>query len=281
MKVDRSLVGVIGIAIVLSTMITLFIIGEKAKEDVTILRDEFPSKLSTMEQKYAFVLSMIARKPLEDVTVKYNILSRVGRDNIPFINPNKTTGANAEETIMNLVKIKSLMDQANYLGVGVDEWNGTVEWKNESKTYKFDMYFYDFSNVVRAFAPNYTVLDLRTSFAVWLNQSNGSIFYYFEGVPDYFYNRNRTIVDLTITHNDQSQYYRAVSEIEVEGKYKQIMEAPLYGTVTFEDVKKDDRLFVIYSLKGTTIPGHGGMLQLVRVYRDSELETLEANYMRP
>ena len=55
MRVDRSLVGVIGIAIVLSTLITLFIIGERAKEDVTILRNEFPTKLSAMEQKYAFV----------------------------------------------------------------------------------------------------------------------------------------------------------------------------------------------------------------------------------
>jgi len=42
MRVDRSLVGVIGIAIVLSTIITLFIIGERAKEDVTVLRNEFP-----------------------------------------------------------------------------------------------------------------------------------------------------------------------------------------------------------------------------------------------
>jgi hypothetical protein len=57
------------------------------------------------------------------------------------------------------------------------------------------------------------------------------------------------------------------------------MKAPLLGKVTFTDVEKDDRLFVIYSLKGTTIPGHSGMLQIVRVYRDGELETFEANFM--
>ena len=93
MKVDKSLVGVIGIAIVLSTMITLFIIGERAQEDVTVLRNEFPARLSTMEQKYAFVLSMIARKPLTEVSVQYNVLSRYG------VKPNATTESTDEETI--------------------------------------------------------------------------------------------------------------------------------------------------------------------------------------
>lgn len=278
MKVDRSLIGVIGIAIVLSTLITFFIIGEHAKEDVTILRDEFPPRLSTMEQKYAFVLSMIARKTLEDVTVRYNTLSRVAKDNMVYLNPNKTTGSTPIETIRNLPKIDTLMDQAEYLGVSVDMWNGTVKWKNVTQVLEFDMYMYDFTDLVRAVTPNYTALDVRSTYVVWL-WSNGTIFSYFEGVSDYFYNRNRTIVDLTITHNDEPEYYRAVSEIEVAGKYEQIMQAPLYGTVTFEDVKKDDRLFIIYSLKGTTIPGHSGMLQLVRVYRDGELETFDKNYM--
>ena len=281
MRVDRSLVGVIAIAIVLSTIITLFIIGERAKEDVTVLRNEFPTRLTTMEQKYAFVLSMIARKPLEDVTVKYNILSRVSREDLQYINPNRTTGDNAQETIMNIAKIKSLMDMSKMLGVKPDEWNGTVEWKNASKTYHFDMYFYDFTNVLRATAPNNTILGLTTTYTVWLNQTNGSIFFYFQGVPDFFYNRNRTITDLTITHNTKSQQYRAVSEIEVAGEYQQIMKAPLYGTVSFENVEKDDRLFIIYSLKGTTIPGHKGMLQMIRIYRNGELQTVEANYMSP
>jgi len=281
MRVDRSLIGVIGIAIVLSTLITLFIIGERAKEDVTILRNEFPAKLSAMEQKYAFVLSMIARKPLVDVTVKYNTLSRVLRENIGFIDPNETTGSTALETIMNIVKIKSLMDEAARIGAKVDMWNGTVKWKNATKTHDMDMYMYDFTDVMRASMPNYTVLDTTTTYVVWLNHTNGSVFYYFQGVPDYFYSRNRTIVDLTLTHNEDSKYYRAVSEIEVEGKYEQIMLAPLYGTVTFEDIKKDDRLFIIYSLKGTTVSNAYGMLQVVRGYRDAELETLEANYMTP
>ena len=273
MKVDKSLVGVIGIAIVLSTMITLFIIGERAQEDVTVLRNEFPARLSTMEQKYAFVLSMIARKPLTEVSVQYNVLSRYG------VNPNATTESTDEETIRaNLPKIDALLNEADRLGVEPYIWEGKAKWKNVTEILEFDMYMYDFSELVKATAPNFTALDVRSTYAVWL-WDNGTIFFYFEGVSDFFYNRNRTIVDLTITHNDESDYYRAVSEIEVEGKYEQIMKAPLMGKVTFTDVEKDDRLFVIYSLKGTTIPGHSGMLQVVRVYRDGELETFEANYM--
>jgi hypothetical protein len=280
MKVDRSLVGVIGIAIVLSTMITLFIIGERAEEDVTILRNEFPATLSTMEQKYAFVLSMIARKPLEQVKVKYNILRRVLPENIVYLDANHTTGDNPSETLMNLAKLHHTLDQANYVGAQPDVWNGTVEWKNATRTHTFDMYMYDFTDMVKASAPSDTGLGVTSTYVVWLNQTNGSIFYYFEGISDYFYNRNRTIVDLTITHNDESEYYRAVSEIEVEGKYEQIMEAPMFGTVTFEEVEKDDRLFVIFSLKGTTVPGHNGMLQLVRVYKNGEMESFRKNYMR-
>jgi hypothetical protein len=272
MKVDKSLVGVIGIAIVLSTMITLFIIGERAQEDVTVLRNEFPARLSTMEQKYAFVLSMIARKPLTEVSVQYNVLSRVALENT-------TTESTDEETIRaNLPKIDALLIESDRMDVPVDTWDGKVQWKNVTETLEFDMYMYDFTDLVKATTPDVKALDVRTTYAVWL-WDNGTIFYYFEGVSDFFYNRNRTIVDLTITHNDESDYYRAVSEIEVEGKYEQIMNAPTLGRVTFTDVEKDDRLFVIYSLKGTTIPGHSGMLQIVRVYRDGELETFEANFM--
>ena len=272
MKVDKSLVGVIGIAIVLSTMITLFIIGERAQEDVTILRNEFPAKLSTMEQKYAFVLSMIARKPLEDVTVRYNTLSNVALENT-------TTESSAEETIRaNLPKVDALLIEADRLGVEVDTWEGKVQWRNVTQTLEFDMYMYDFTDMVKATSPEYMGLDVRSTYVAWL-WGNGTIFKYFEGVSDYFYTRNRTIVDLTITHNDESEYYRAVSEIEVEGKYEQIMNAPMYGTVTFTDVEKDDRLFIIFSLKGTTIPGHSGMIQIVRVYRNGERESFQTNYM--
>jgi hypothetical protein len=272
MKVDKSLVGVIGIAIVLSTMITLFIIGERAQEDVTVLRNEFPARLSTMEQKYAFVLSMIARKPLTEVSVQYNVLSRVALENT-------TTESTDQETIRaNLPKIDSLLIESERMDITPDTWEGRVSWRNVTETLEFDMFMYDFTDMVKATAPNFTALDVKTTYVVWL-WDNGTIFYYFEGVSDFFYNRNRTIVDLTITHNDESEYYRAVSEIEVEGKYEQIMKAPLLGRVTFTDVEKDDRLFVIYSLKGTTIPSHSGMLQLVRVYRDGEMETFETNYM--
>ncbi len=281
MKVDRSLVGVIGIAIVLSTLITLFIIGESAEEDVTILRNEYPSTLSTMEQKYAFVLSMISRRPLEQVKVRYNTLKKIRDEDIAYLDSNVTTGDTHEETIMNLAKINRMMDQARYIGADPDMWNGTVEWRNQSRTYEFDMYMYDFTDVLKASAPGKAGLGATSTYVVWLNQTNGSVFYYFEGVSDYFFNRNRTIVDLTLTHNNQSQRYRAVSEIEVEGKYEQIMEAPMYGTVKFEEVEKDDRLFVIFSLKGTTIPAHNGMLELIRVYKNGKMESFMKNYMKP
>jgi hypothetical protein len=279
MRVDRSLLGVIGIAIVLSTLITLFIIGERAEEDVTILRDEFPPRLSTMEQKYAFVLSMIARKPLVDVTVKYNVLSDVPEvKDLPVAN--LTVMSTDEETIRsNLPRVESLLIEADRVGKPPDTWEEEIEWKGPNQVHKVRMYMYDFTDLLKATAPGYTVLNIQTTYVVWINTTNDAIARYFVGSPDYFYNRNSTIVDLTITHNDDSQYYRAVSEIEVAEEYKQIMQAPLAGTVTFEDVVKDDRLFIIYSLKGTTVPGHTGMLQLVRVYRNGELETFDTNYM--
>jgi hypothetical protein len=279
MRVDRSLLGVIGIAIVLSTLITLFIIGERAEEDVTILRDEFPPRLSTMEQKYAFVLSMIARKPLVDVTVKYNVLSDVPEvKDLPVAN--LTVMSTDEETIRsNLPRVESLLIEADRIGKPPDTWEEEIEWKGPNQVHKVRMYMYDFTDLLKATAPGFTVLNIQTTYVVWINTTNDAIARYFVGSPDYFYNRNSTIVDLTITHNDDSQYYRAVSEIEVAEEYKQIMQAPLAGTVTFEDVVKDDRLFIIYSLKGTTVPGHTGMLQLVRVYRNGELETFDTNYM--
>jgi hypothetical protein len=245
MRVDRSLLGVIGIAIVLSTLIILFIIGERAEEDVTILRDEFPPRLSTMEQKYAFVLSMIARKPMVDVTVKYNVLSDVPEvKDLPVAN--LTVMSTDEETIRsNLPRVESLLIEADRIGKPPDTWEEEIEWKGPNQVHKVRMYMYDFTDLLKATAPGFTVLNIQTTYVVWINTTNDA----------------------------------TVSEIEVAEEYKQIMQAPLAGTVTFEDVVKDDRLFIIYSLKGTTVPGHTGMLQLVRVYRNGELETFDTNYM--
>ncbi len=282
----RELLGVVGIAIVLSTLTTLLIIGEGAKEDVTILSNEFPAELpptslSTTEENYQFALKMMARKPLVDVTVRYNTLTRIEDQDITYIDPERETGSTPLETIENVRGLGTLLEMAAPLDLEPFIWNGTVEWEEANKVHDLDMYLYDFTDLVGALTPNLTALGVRTSYVFCLNRSTGCLVYYFEGISDYFYDRNGTIIDLTISHNDRDMRYHAVSDIEMEGRYQEVMKAPLLGRVRFEDVKKDDYLVVVFSLKGTSVPRHKGMLHAIRVYANGRLHTLETNYMAP
>ncbi len=217
---------------------------------IRILRNEYPLWLERISMKYAFLLSVIADKPLEEVVIRFSTLGRVMNE----LNIND--------------EMRGMLNNATP-GIKIDRWEGTVEWEDMI----FDVFMYDFTELVRAANPeaDYNV----TTTYVWMSQTNGSLSYWYRGISDYFFDRGRTMVDLTITHNDRSDYYRQ------EAGYQDIMEAPAFGEITFRNVELDDRLFVIFMLDGATIPDHNGLLQVIRIYEDSSLETVMTNFMGP
>lgn len=276
-KIDRRLLGVIGIAFVLSSVITLFIIGERAKEDVTIMRNMFPPELTEAEEDFDYVLSMIARKDMEDVTVRYSILTRVYNEDLEYVDPEKRAGSTPRETMGNLRKMEALYGMVEALNVTIDTWNGTVIWRDGTEKREFDMYMYDFTDLARATRSDSVVLETPTIFGVWMDRDDGSVFYFFEGISDYFYDREKTMVNLKITQGDRYTYYSGAGDVEGAGELN-IMESPMFGKVVFDGVEKDDRLLIMFSVEGRSIPGHPGMLQVIRIYRNEELETVKANY---
>ena len=262
MKVDRSLIGVIGIAVVLSTLFSMFLVIEQAEEGVTVLSNEYPDTPG-QERRFPYALSMMSRKPLEEVKVSYTTLGEVGVINA-------TTEPTDEETIMvNLPRIEALIEEARNLDLveGIETWEGRVRWTNRTagRTHELDMYMYEFTDMMKYMAPEMAV---TSTFVVWINQTNRSIFRYFEGGP-YHFDKSRAVEDLAVTLNDQSTRYGIIDEGEawVEDGYEPISRAPRYGTIKFEGVEKDDRLSIDFTLKSP-----GGMI-LIRVYVNGRLET--------
>jgi len=265
MKLDRSLIGVIGISIVLSTVISLFLVIEQTDEGVTILSNDFPTRPFDQERRFSYALSMMARRPLEEVSVRYISLDVIEVENT-------TTESTHEETILiNLPRIDALMEEANSLDFtgGVEIWEGRVEWTNTTahRTHELDMYMYDFTDMMMSIAPGKAGVDATSTFVVWINQTNNSIFRYFEGGPFQF-NGSLIIEDLVVTQNYESTRYSTEGKPGTVEDPLPIGLAPMDGTVRFEDVEKDDRLSIDFTL---TSPAR---LLFIRVYVNGGMKAL-------
>ncbi len=291
MKIDRGLMGVLGIAVVLSTLVTLSIIGGKLGVDVDVLRNEFPPTMTDTGQEYSFTLSVITTRPLEAVGIRCNTLERIELSEAAFRDPVKK-GDTVSQTLYGLAKLGTMLDQVAYLGVEVDSWNGTMEWRNLTRTHRYDMYVYDFTDLVWLTSPDNLGLGFTTTYVVCLDPEAHSVSHYFEGVSDFFFNRVRDITDLALQNNNQIQHYRPQAKIQSPGEgwnqdAMDIVEAPMYGTVGFESLEREDRISIAFSVKpettlqGPTIPIHSGMLQLIRIYKNHQLETLITNFINP
>jgi hypothetical protein len=125
---------------------------------------------------------------------------------------------------------------------------------------------YDFTNMMMSIAPGRAGVEATSTFVVWINQTNSSIFQYFEGGPFQF-DGSPIIENLAVTHNYQSTQYETEGELGGEDQLP-IEQAPMDGTIKFVDVAKDDRMSIDFTL---TSPGR---LLLIRVYVNGEMETL-------
>ena len=274
-KIDRGFVGVLLIAVVISTMVMGFVTVEKADVGLEVIKNKYPATLKTsVQERHTFVVNVIARRNQEQVKLKFAVL-RVSDP--PLADPNITTreGVTLDDIAAEIAPVKTCLSAGKSSPVGFERqilefnYNGT----------DVEALLYDFAEVVAA---GKTVPDMSlapTTFLLWVDEDDELM--YFEGSSDFFLNRNETIESLVISYNDQETTYRSAKEVTGSLDIPTIAEGPALGTVKYEDVKKDDRMYVMFAVNSLSAPAHEGMIQLVRVYGNGELVTFEANVIAP
>ena len=253
-SVDRRLVGIMAIALIFSTILTLFLVGEKPKEWVMVTRNIFPAELKETEHNPDFLLSMVVRRPMASFVVEYSVLTR-----IEVSDPHWTEA---------VVQMASGLD-------GAVSWEGEIEWVNETDRRKLKLHLIDVTDVLASQLPANEVTGADTLFAVLTDPRTGEVQDLLAGVSDFFYEREEKMVEMSISHNENSTSFAGPDADREDAS--PISEAPLLGRIDFGSVERDDQLVVVHSLKGRSIPGHPGMMQIIRMVGDGKLREMITN----
>jgi len=261
MRIDRSLIGVVLIALVVSTLITLFIIGEKGGP-YSIVSNEYRSGGA---RRFISGITILAKKPMTYLTLShYCLLNRTD------LIENVSRKGEPEEVMERIPSLQTFLGMSEFVpprksnfSVRIPLWIGREKLVEK----KFHVYVYDFSRIAWQAVPDEIrrstkrpsfrgghLWDYYDVFACVFDEK-GTLTYFYEGVADFFCGRVMSIEELSVQRNEQKTTYFGVGdEGKLAGGARSVLEAPNRGVVTFDDVRRNDRLAVTFSIDPSRMP---------------------------
>lgn len=276
MTFTREIIGVVLIALTASTMVTLFIVGERANRDLEILENRFPSSIR-QDQRNTFSLGLIARRPIEDLRVQVGSLHLVPPESYEV-----EMGRFGREGMLSLEPIRTLTQMSEWLGIDPVE----LEMKVIRNRTKQEMYLFDFTGLLPyvndSVLGGYFAGGITSIYAGVFNESG--LAYLYAGSEDFFAHRNGTITELSISLNDEKRTYRRIKELspeEIKSGVPTVVDAPPLGTVEFKGLSKDDTIRIAFSVDRSSLPGgYGDGFEWVRVFVNGIPQADLANFFR-
>lgn len=261
MKADRSLVGIILIALVVSTLVTLFIVGEKGGP-YSIIKNEYRSG---GRLRFISGLTLLAKEPMGSLRISHYCL--INRTDLIC---GLSGQGSPEEVCRRVPCIESYLGLSYFREPEIRKFSVEVpKWIDEKTLIleKFDLYLYDFSKVVWQAVPddlmysterpvfkNGHLWDYYNVFACLFDE-NGNLTLFYEGVADFYCNKVISIEELTVQKNEnKSIYFGVTEEGKVQERVLSVLNAPDRGVVRFEDVDRNDRLAVTFSIDPSRKP---------------------------
>jgi hypothetical protein len=262
MRADRSLVGIIGIALAASTLVTLFIVGEGGAP-YSIVKTEYSA---SGRGRWVSGVTILSKEPIASLRLSHyclynrtDLLANVDRNGTP------------DQICRRIPDVKSCLDATESLGQEPEIRTFRVEmarWRShedlDRKTY--DLILYDFSRVVWQAVPDSIMYsldrpvfgrghlwDFYNCFACVFDDGGQPVFFY-EGVADFFLNKVIIIEELTIQKNEQKDVYHGVVKEDSTDEALSVLRAPDRGVVTFEDLKRNDHIAVYYAMDSSKTP---------------------------
>lgn len=278
---DRRLAGVLAICLVVSTTITLFVIGERAS-GATVVENAFPDALYRSREKstLTFHHGAVSRQRFVSVAMDFYALEKT--DANLTLDLDDCTLDRLSEVIP---KISVLSYMAKSLGTGPNLLTLNVKRENRGMALKL----VDFTNVFEGFAPmgtlqfpegarSFTASPSPTLCFAFLFDGSGKLNSTYEGIRDFFFDRDMTVENLFIRRNEVTSSFTS-SRPAPQPEGKRLLDAPKLGHVAFEEVDRDDRLEVGFSVNPMWLPGRVRTVQLIMVRGDCRLLYNQANFI--
>ncbi len=277
---DSGLVSVFVIVLITSGLVVLTLAGERVEDRIVILKNDYPEKLLpqaslTSSERMDFSFGLLARSDFTSLEIQYSILTG---EELPS---SASTDGSLDGVASSVQVISSLIKETGNQIVPFDRLPVDVKWGDG----RLEGLLLDFP-LVRLYTDPSLSSEVRTSF---LLLRNGTDVLYFEGTSDFYFNRlggsfgfllpggtplRSTIDKLRIWRDEEVLSY--TSAPVVPAGWLDIHESPDFGRVIFQDVRKNERLSVDFTVETPERPA-GILVQVIRVYADGELLHMETN----
>jgi len=282
--ISREYAGVVLIAIVFSTVLTSFMIGEKPKRLVEIIRNDAPPLNSGSDEKFGYSLTLVFRRDFDEVRVDFAWFRGMPLLLVP--GANETGIATLDAALPGLLKMKTMNDLLSRFGVGPERIG--KEYLRGYWPQAEDILLLDYSKALSAGMKDQSNL-VHAIYIFVLKDSK--ISGYYEGVADFFPEREwrevgggnlkpvrdpRSGGSIEFGLDENRTKYVSPGEKKLYPELPSLSGLPPYGELVFRNVKKDQRLTVMTFIQGRTL-AFRSQRELIRVYLDGKLELVQIN----
>lgn len=275
---DRRLLGVILMALVVSSAAFVSLVGERVEEPIEVLKDEWNLpmgvdgfRIPSEEGRYAYSLGVVLRDQIQRLELVFMCLENQSSS---FPNLVNSSEPGLWDDFMNLSQIGPLASTID-LYPYVEERSIRPEVALEAGNIDYRGVIYDMTQTQISTAPGPVPRTLQAVHLLLRNEE-GSTSYY-RGVRDFFVDRNRTIIDIMVQFNENlTRFAQRTSE---QGESVPIEKAPAVGRLQFDDLRKDDQIFVSVAINPAMVPTRKSLLQLVLIFVDGEYHSALSHFM--
>jgi hypothetical protein len=274
---DRRLLGMLGIAAIVSTLVSIEIYRQEGQAPVEVAVNGFPANLPW--GGYArprFVTDLVATMDLPDIVVEYSMLKRVHPALAEPWGQVVRSGEDLAANVLLLVEVEAWLEAVRTRGL-------ELRPKRREMAVKVNgtdaiLHVVDYTEVFQAFGAGPGQLNTTDTVWAFLVDGSGNVLTY-AGITDFFYDRLRMVYSLEISEPSGGESYASDTvPPELRDGKPPLDQAPAEGTVYVREVSEGDRVHIVFDLIGERMSVHEGMLQLVLV-RTGLGESLLANFI--
>ena len=280
--VDGRLIGTVLIAFALSSAVFSLILGERVDDPLEILREEWnlPEvtdrvyRLPTGEGRYAYGLGLVVREPIIHLEIFFAILKN---ESILISDTTISPGTSRWESFLKIPEAGPLAnlvaDYSNQTGIRLLQQNLQVPTSSGLR----EGFLVDLTEPQIPSAPRGIPKTLRTVHAILLGQG-GLPEQYFRGYRDFFLDRDKTIIDLSVQRNNNlTKYSQRVTQ---QGDALPMDLSPTEGHLIFRNLETDDQIFVSFAINPAMVASRENLLHIILIHVNGNHHTSLVNTLQ-
>lgn len=279
---DRKLIGILGIALIASTTGFSFFVGEKVRGPIEIIKNEWnlpmdPGgmyQLPRTEGRYAYALGLVLRTPVQRLDLVFGTLENSSFETHFLSNQGNLSQQKLFRTISEVGNMTSIIESyavASSMPLLDRQFPIHVE------TQENDGFLVDLTYAASSLAPSEIQRTLPTLHAILLN-SNGRVSQYYRGFPDFFLEREKSILDITIQYNQNITKYS--QRMTQKGTSLLMKDAPGTGHLVFNDLKKEDQILLTIAINPSPVSTRKPIMHVVLIFIDGQYYEGLANLLK-